>query len=618
MPLVAEQLPAFDKFEVLEEIGHGGMATVYRARDKRLGRDVAVKVIHKHLRENVEVAQRFVSEARAVAKLKHPNIVEVYDVSDEDDVERYLVVELVPGTTLRKLLAERGHMPAEVAAALGVELAAALEHAHEQGVIHRDIKPENVLVDLSDRAPSKRAASAERPAEAEAGRVKITDFGIAKLLDAQGVTSTGQVLGSPAHMAPEQIEGGDVTARADVFGLGVLLYECMVGRLPFDGRNPAQVLRKVLDGTFTPPERARPTVGAGLSRIVERALARDAEARYASCRELCDALRDELSFLGFEHPRRELTEYLLTPETYVSAYEVRVVRRLVELGKRARLDRQAPAAAALFNRALAFRPDDAELLRQVAGLAQSERRRRLGARLGVLLGTSVVLGAAAYGVSRRAQRPELTVNPDVPVERRAIPTPTIDPSRVLAPPVKSAEPSASGRGVVATVPVLPPTGSSPLPSGKTRRVQVVVNGAGGGVVHLDGAPHADWLGKIFELPLGPHTLQVIPPNSDCCENLGVKTFEVKPGDGVQTVQGAAPFKDATLALAGPEGSEASCPLLFAGKLLGGASVRIKIPGPGSTVKGQCTVTGPPAGSDPKVVQVVLGPAKTWQLSWQGG
>src|SRR5215510_1760230 len=246
------------------------MATVYRARDRRLERDVAVKVIHRHLRENKEVAARFVSEARAVAKLKHPSIVEVYDVSDEADEERYLVVEFVPGTTLRKLLAERGHMPAEVAAAMGLEIGAALEHAHAQGVIHRDVKPENVLVDLSERVVSTRE-SQERPADAEAGRVKIDDFGIAKLLEAQGVTSTGQVLGSPAHIAPEQIEGGDLTARADVFGMGVLLYECMVGRLPFDGKNPAQVLRRVLEGAFTPADRARPTIGSGLGVIVDRA-----------------------------------------------------------------------------------------------------------------------------------------------------------------------------------------------------------------------------------------------------------------------------------------------------------------------------------------------------------
>ncbi len=155
------------------------MATVYRARDRRLGREVAVKVIHHHLRENKEVAARFVSEARAVAKVKHPNIVEVYDVSDADESERYLVQELVRGTTLRQLLSDQGYLPAEIAAAIAVEIAAALEHAHGLGVIHRDMKPENVLLDLPTEGQTE-------PEAALAPRVKITDFGIAKLLDVQG------------------------------------------------------------------------------------------------------------------------------------------------------------------------------------------------------------------------------------------------------------------------------------------------------------------------------------------------------------------------------------------------------------------------------------------------
>src|SRR5688572_11070197 len=284
------------------------MAIVYLARDRRLGRDVAVKLIHRHLRENAEVAARFASEARAVAKLKHPNIVEVYDVSEESEPERYLVVELVRGTTLRALLSEHGQLPAEIAAIIAFEVALALDHAHQLGVIHRDVKPENVLI----AAPAASALDI-RASNPDETLVKITDFGIAKLLDAQGGTSTGQVLGSPAHMAPEQIEGGDVTARADVFGLGVLLYECMVGKLPFDGKNPAQVLRRVLEGAFTPTERARPTIGAGLGAVVDKALAKDAKDRYASALDVADALRAELRLLGFDDPPSEVAAYLQQP-----------------------------------------------------------------------------------------------------------------------------------------------------------------------------------------------------------------------------------------------------------------------------------------------------------------
>src|SRR5690606_6097980 len=147
------------------------------------------------------------------------------------------------------------------------------------GVIHRDVKPENVLVET----------------EAEGGEVKIklTDFGIAKMLDAQGVTSTGQVLGSPAHMAPEQIEGERVDERADIFGLGVLLYELFVGHLPFEGANPAQVLRRVLEGMYAPADQERPTVGQRWARILDKALAKEPADRFASVQELETALRAE-------------------------------------------------------------------------------------------------------------------------------------------------------------------------------------------------------------------------------------------------------------------------------------------------------------------------------------
>src|SRR5262249_23601708 len=154
-------------------------------------------------------------------------------------------VELSRGTTLRKLLSKVGEMPPEIAALLGIELGLALSHAHTAGVIHRDLKPENALIETID-----------------AVHVQLTDFGMPKILTAQGAPSTAQVLGSPAHMAPEQIEGGEVSPRADVFGLGVLLYECMVGHLPFEGKNPAQVLRRVLEGSCAAADRERPSVGA--------------------------------------------------------------------------------------------------------------------------------------------------------------------------------------------------------------------------------------------------------------------------------------------------------------------------------------------------------------------
>src|SRR6185295_398802 len=141
------RMPTLAKYDVLEELGHGGMATVYRAHDKRLGRDVAIKVLHPHLRESREIAHRFEAEAKAVAKLRHRNIVEVFDVSSAEDEEQYLVVEFVRGLTLRKMLQKNGALPPEIGVALAIELLSALGHAHSEGVVHRDVKPENVLVE---------------------------------------------------------------------------------------------------------------------------------------------------------------------------------------------------------------------------------------------------------------------------------------------------------------------------------------------------------------------------------------------------------------------------------------------------------------------------------------
>jgi serine/threonine protein kinase len=428
------RFPVLAKYDVLEELGHGGMATVYRAHDKRLGRDVAVKVIHPHLRDSGEVARRFSIEAQAVAKLRHENIVEVYDVSAEGDSEQYLVVELLRGRTLRKMLQAGGALPPEVAAAIGVELLGALAHAHEHGVIHRDVKPENVIIEHrtdsshetpvpsqpgpSPSGPSQPGAGSLRPRSGGAtggqagGRisVKLTDFGIAKLLDAQGMTSTGQVLGSPAHMAPEQIEGQDVDARSDVFGMGVLLYECMVGHLPFEGNNPAQVLRRVLDGVYPSAERERPTVGRVWSQILDKALGRTPDERYDDAHAMREALEAELGRLGVTSVRAEIEAYCDDPKGFEAKHEKKTVALLCERALAARKRGDALAAAADYNRALAYAPHDPSLLRIVSSLHGAEARRRWMRKALPLVGT-LLLGALAFGVTRKLRSQPIDPDP---------------------------------------------------------------------------------------------------------------------------------------------------------------------------------------------------------------
>jgi eukaryotic-like serine/threonine-protein kinase len=601
----AESKPDLAKFEIREEIGHGGMATVYLARDKRLGRDVALKIIHRHLRENAEVAARFASEARAVAKLKHPNIVEVYDVSDESESERYLVVELVRGTTLRALIAEQERLPAEIAAIVAVEIASALDHAHQFGVIHRDVKPENVLVALSPAGASDLRAS--NPDET---LIKITDFGIAKLLDMQGVTSTGQVLGSPAHMAPEQIEGGDVNARSDVFGLGVLLYEAMVGRLPFDGKNPAQVLRRVLDGAFTPADKARPAVGQRFGAIVGKALEHDPNARYASTLDVERALREELTRLGFVDLRAELRAFLTDPKAYRATYEPRLVERLVSLAGEARAKKDIPASASDLNRALALRPDDSSLLAEVASLGRVERLRRNVRLASAALGGSVLLAGLAFGVSRLEKKVHARAPAaPAPIVARAAPA---HPAAAASSVAEAPSPDETTPHVAPRKPPIraqsSPARSAAVPAAEMARVRIAVDGPANATVRMDGTELADWFGTQ-EIPVGTHVFEFIPPNTECCDPGDRLTIEIhapRGPDDLQKVRGRIGFKDAVLDFHGPPGSRASCAELGEFQVPSHQSFDMTT----AMRRGNCTMI-PPAGSGlpVKAFDVTLSPGR---------
>lgn len=613
----ALQPPELSKYEVLEEIGHGGMATVYRARDVRLGRDVAIKLLHKHLRDSTEVRSRFASEARAVAKLRHPNIVEVFDVSDEEDEERYLVVELVRGVTLRQLLRDQGAvLPTELAAEVVAEVGAALEHAHANGVIHRDVKPENVLIE-TPRVNAR--ASAE---DIDRARVKLTDFGIAKLLDSEGITSTGQVLGSPAHMAPEQIEGRVVDVRADVFSLGVLFYECLTGQLPFAGKNPAQVLRNVLEGNFEPAEVLEPRVGARWSRLLTKALQREPEQRYESVTAFVEAIRAELSRLGFEHPRRDIAEFLADSGVYRAQFDDRVVGKLHEAALAARARRDMATVSADYCRALVYRPGDPTLLAAVSTL---KTRHWLTWSGWGALATAIAVGgtwlmwpsSVSEGVGSVTKvAPTATVAASKPPETdRSLPVATaratidrpspapeqlpkpVRPRPWRAPPASSAEsdPLGAGEG-----------------SAKTRQLSIRITGASGGSVKIDGR-EVPWFGQVNEVSVGPHVFEFLPPNDSCC-SATKRQVDVPAGEGVFVVMGSVPFKDAIFIARTPEGEEwtVSCPTLFGGALT--APGRRSIPLSQPEVTGSCLLSNALGGNAGRK-SVTLRAGQTSTLVW---
>jgi eukaryotic-like serine/threonine-protein kinase len=569
-PSQAGQLPRLSKYEIVEELGHGGMATVYRARDLRLGREVAIKIIHKHLRESTEVARRFEAEARAVAKLRHPNIVEVYDVSGPEEPEQYIVVELLRGTTLRRILAGQRNMPPEVAAAIGIELGSALAHAHSAGVIHRDLKPENVLIETDGDV-----------------RIKLADFGIAKVLDAQGVTSTGQVLGSPAHMAPEQIEGGEVDGRADVFGLGVLLYECMVGHLPFEGSNPAQVLRRVLEGSFAAADRERPLVGARWGRILARALAKDAADRYASADLLVAALRDELSSLKMSDPRVELRTFFADEQAYIGAQPERLFPVLVARAEQARRGGKHHEAAADLNRALAYRPQDPTLLRLIGRLGRRRVFRwvalaaagSLAAAFAVTaVGLAVKRGVAAKAsVVRVVPAAEVAIGV-APSLERGVPGQAAATRAVVAAPAGASAPASSGAALTGS-PSSSASLGAPGSSAAGRPKHVVAPGPPalpalrdvsfevlpkGALVSIDGEEPEQLFTKVKKLTVGVHTFEAHVKDSKCCEPLH-RVEEIKADDGSlvpQQVSLSLEYRDAAVwAPAAPPGAELRCPML---------------------------------------------------------
>ena len=215
--MVEEQLGGF---AIKDLVGEGGMGMVYRAHDARLDRDVALKVLHPALVASAEGRARFRAEAKAVGRLAHPNIVQVYHWSEEEDDRQFLVMEFLRGETLRELIDRAHFSPPEALLCVAIPLTRALLHAHIHQVVHRDIKPGNVMV-------------------GEDGAVKLMDFGIARLDDTQGLTVTGALVGSPAHMAPEVINGARADERSDQFSLGTVLYEMASGQSPFDGPNPA-------------------------------------------------------------------------------------------------------------------------------------------------------------------------------------------------------------------------------------------------------------------------------------------------------------------------------------------------------------------------------------------
>jgi serine/threonine protein kinase len=264
------------RYEIVGELGRGAMGVVYKATDPVIGRTVAVKTIKLSAEgtglTRPELLARFQTEARAAGLLTHPNIVVVFDAGEEDGLY-YITMELVEGRSLQALLDDGHSFPLPRVLRIMEQTCSALQFAHERNVVHRDIKPANLMLTGDDT-------------------VKVTDFGTAKILQFGTVQQTAHVMGTPSYMSPEQVKGKAVDGRSDIFSLGVMLYEMVTGEKPFPGQNITTVIYKIVNEEPVPPKQVDPAIHPGISAVVMRALAKDPDARYQSCREMLEDLRN--------------------------------------------------------------------------------------------------------------------------------------------------------------------------------------------------------------------------------------------------------------------------------------------------------------------------------------
>ncbi len=577
--IVGQNVRRVGRYEVLDEIGHGGMATVHKAHDPVLERHVALKVLHPHLRGTPEARTRFAREAKAVARLRHPNVLEVYDFGDAEADESFLAAELLTGPTLKEWVLAHPRLCAELGVALAIEIGEALAAAHAAGIVHRDVKPENVLLHQN-------------------ASLKLTDFGIAHLVDAHSFTATGQVIGSPGHMAPEIVQGGEACVATDVFSFGTVLYFLLTGALPFTGRNPHQLLFRVLELEYPDPLRIEPAIGAELREIVVRTMAKEPAERPTSMRLLVDELRAYLAARGFPDSSVLAREALADPVAASARLRPLAVRAELALGEADEKAGDTMGALAHYDRALALEPGRADVLDRVGrvGRASSEHRRvvAVGLALG-LLGLTVL--AAGFFVSREAAPSEaarrggaspaasrLTARGPGSEGAELRPAPTTETTEAADP--TELAPSASTSGQAETRVDAGPSAQGREPSRAHAEPRVSV-GAPRMVVFrpepqnvaiaIDDGPARPFGPSFRGAPLAPgsHRIRIIPGTA-CCETLAF-SLEVQPGTTPLLVARSLAFRPSRVYVVSPVPADVSVEI--AGSVVGRGRTRALVPVP---------------------------------------
>lgn len=263
-----------DRYEILEKVGGGGMALVYKAKCRLLNRNVAVKVLRPEFTGDEEFIKKFKREAQSAASLSHPNIVSIYDVGREDDIH-YIVMEYIKGHTLKDLIKDKGKLSVDFATNIAIQICSAIEHAHNNHIVHRDIKAHNIIIREDNSA-------------------KVTDFGIARAVSSSTITNTGNIIGSVHYFSPEQARGGYTDEKSDLYSLGVVLYEMVTGRLPFEGETPISVALKHIQDEPVRPREINPEIPKSLEDIILKCMSKDVMKRYSSAAQIISDLKQSL------------------------------------------------------------------------------------------------------------------------------------------------------------------------------------------------------------------------------------------------------------------------------------------------------------------------------------
>lgn len=417
------------RYVLAEELGAGGMASVWRAEDTLLRREVAVKLLYPHLLRRPELRARFLREARAAAALDHPTILRIFDVGADEPP--FIVMEFLRGISLKAFLDANGPPLAELVALIGATLAAGIAVAHAAGVVHRDLKPANVMVEAG-------------------GRLVICDFGLAYVDDDALATQSGELLGTPTFMPPEQALGRRADQRSDVYSLGATLYQLATGTLPYRGSSAA-VVQQVIRGQLEPPLRRNPAVGPELSAVIARAMAAEPGERYASAVELGAALDAVAAAAGFADRAAELAAYFADPGSWNRRETPRLLAVALAQARSDASDGKVARALGRIDRMLALDPAHSEAHSLLARLGVGNRRRRQAERL---LGVAALLaiGSVATVLALRASS-EL---PLVAPARPALPAPDAAALDAAARDAQPFRPDAMLRPVPAAVPDAPP------------------------------------------------------------------------------------------------------------------------------------------------------------------